>query len=126
MKSDYYGYFVRPQHDYLYDDEGRLLVDFVGRFEQLGQDFETVRKQLKLTTALPHKNKHVSPSIPLASRFRQAALGSLAMSPAHVAAAFGTKEKHPRAREYFDAESASVVGEIYKRDVQAFGYEFRP
>lgn len=124
MKSSYYGYFVRPQYEYLYDGEGNCLVDFTGRFERLEEDFDTVREKLALETELPHKNQHVSPRIPLASRFRQAALGALALNPAHVVAAFGTKQVRPRPRDYFDRESAEAVGEIYKRDADTFGYEF--
>jgi hypothetical protein len=124
MNSDYYGYFVRPQYDYLHDDQGNRLVDFVGRFERLEDDFNVIRKRLRLGAALPHKNQHLSSRIPLASRVRQAAFGALALSPAHVIAAFRAKEVHERPEDYFDKESAALIGEIYKADVDAFGYEF--
>jgi hypothetical protein len=124
MKSDYYGYFVRPQHDYLYDLQGNCLVDFVGRFERLDEDFETVARRVKLNTTLPHENQHVPSGIPLASRIRQTALAALAMSPAYIWAAWGDKEVHPSPKDYFDCESAGVVGELYRLDASAFGYAF--
>jgi hypothetical protein len=124
MKLETYEYFVRPQHDYLYDSQGNCLVDFVGRFERLDQDFEIVARRVMLNAALPHKNKHAGSGIPLASRFRQTALGALALSPAHVLAAWGDKEVHRSPKDYFDSESAGVVGELYKLDATAFGYAF--
>lgn len=32
-----------PQSDYIYDERGELLVDFVGRFENIANDFEKIR-----------------------------------------------------------------------------------
>ena len=124
MKSDYYGYFVRPQYEYLYDDKGECMVDYVGRFERLAEDFQIVRAKVGLGAELPHKNQHASPDIPLMSRIRQAALGLRALNLAHVAGAFSEKEVKPSARDYFDKESAAAIGEMYAADVKAFGYAF--
>ena len=123
-KSAYFGYFVRPQHAFLYDRNGECLVDFVGRFERLEQDFEIVSDRLELDATLPHKNQHRSPHIPVKSRLRQAAFGIAALNLSHVMGAFGTKEIRKRPRDYFDAESAAFVGEFYKDDVNTFGYRF--
>lgn len=44
-----------PQSDYVLDQHGRLLVDFVGRYEQLENDFATVCRHLGLEQRrLPH------------------------------------------------------------------------
>lgn len=49
---------LRNQLDYLTDGEGRLLVDYVGRFENLAGDFTEVTRQLRLPdTALEHRNR---------------------------------------------------------------------
>lgn len=45
------------QVDYLTDASGGLLVDFVGRFERLSDDFEHARARIGVTVALPHVNK---------------------------------------------------------------------
>ncbi len=37
-----YRHLTRPQHAILYDEEGRLNVDFIIRFESLQQDFDRV------------------------------------------------------------------------------------
>jgi hypothetical protein len=45
------------QKDALTDGAGKLLVDFVGRYETLAQDFDRVCQTLNITTHLPHVNK---------------------------------------------------------------------
>ena len=44
------------QESYLVDDQGNLLVDYVGRFETLENDFALVCDKLGITERLPHKN----------------------------------------------------------------------
>lgn len=47
----------RTQSDFLIDENGRLLVDFVGRFENLEADFARVCQRLGLgPIPLPHRN----------------------------------------------------------------------
>jgi hypothetical protein len=48
---------LRPQCDFLYGADGKLQVDFVGRYENFDRDFRRLCKWLKVTNALlPHKN----------------------------------------------------------------------
>jgi Sulfotransferase family len=50
-------WIYRNQIDYLTDISGRLIVDFVGRFESIQQDFEAVtKKALGQSYTLPHLN----------------------------------------------------------------------
>jgi hypothetical protein len=46
------------QLDWLVDPNGQLLVDFVGRFENLEEDWKTISKRINLPKALPHKNRN--------------------------------------------------------------------
>ena len=46
----------QPQVDWLKDNEGKISIDFIGRFEQLESDFKVVRKELGLQSDLPHLN----------------------------------------------------------------------
>jgi hypothetical protein len=41
----------------LVDDNGELLMDFVGRYENLQDDFNSLRAKLGITQTLPHLNK---------------------------------------------------------------------
>ena len=47
---------LKPQHQYICDSNGCILVDFVGRFENLEQDVELLSKKLKRKIMLPHYN----------------------------------------------------------------------
>jgi len=45
------------QLDYVVDEGGELMVDYVGRYESLGADFATVANRLRIPAALPHVNR---------------------------------------------------------------------
>ncbi len=48
---------LRPQKKWLVDVSGQIGVDFVGRFETLEADFETICQKIGLSLALPHVNR---------------------------------------------------------------------
>lgn len=48
---------VDLQKEYVYDDDGTLLADFVGRLENVGEDMGHVCNKLGLEYNLPHLNK---------------------------------------------------------------------
>jgi chondroitin 4-sulfotransferase 11 len=48
---------TRNQLDYVTNDAGDIIVDFVGRYEDLQLDFSRVRKRLDLAAELPHVNR---------------------------------------------------------------------
>jgi hypothetical protein len=48
---------IRPQSSFLLDNAGRLIVDFVGRFESLERDFSTVARRLGIERTLAHRNQ---------------------------------------------------------------------
>ena len=45
------------QSKFLVDSEGSLLVDYVGRFENLVQDYETICSRIGIPSDIPHKKK---------------------------------------------------------------------
>jgi hypothetical protein len=48
----------RPQHLFIEDQAGELLVDYVGRFERIAEDFAVIAARIGLTgTPLPHSNR---------------------------------------------------------------------
>ena len=49
-----------PQTVFVYDEHQRLLVDFVGRFESIREDFERLARRLGKEVTLPHLNKSSS------------------------------------------------------------------
>lgn len=48
--------WCNPQVEWLRDTEGRLRVDFVGRFESLAEDLAVVQQRLGIERSLPHLN----------------------------------------------------------------------
>ena len=46
-----------PMSAWLYDRDGRLLVDELGRYENLPEDFARIANQLGLPDTLPHENR---------------------------------------------------------------------
>jgi hypothetical protein len=45
------------QKDFVTDHNGNLIVDFIGRFENIEKDFEYICKKLDLRCSLPHVNR---------------------------------------------------------------------
>jgi hypothetical protein len=79
-----------PQRQWLVDENDQMLVEFIGRFEQLEQDFEHVCSRLGLRARLGHA--------------KPSARGSY--------------------RDYYDAETRALVGQVFAEDLVAFGYDF--
>jgi hypothetical protein len=107
--SDEYRHII-PQYDYLYHADGRLLVDFVGKFEHLQRDFDRVCAKLGIEeSTLPHVN---------AARHKKGTkkkiLGMFAKKP--------PPKRHYTS--YYDDETKAIVGEMYAVDIATFGYTF--
>jgi hypothetical protein len=45
------------QTQFLTDNNGELLVDYVGRFESLQDDFDKICKKVNVSASMPHSNK---------------------------------------------------------------------
>jgi hypothetical protein len=49
--------FFMPQLDWITDQNGTILVNFIGRFEHLERDFDLVCASIRVKAKLPHLNK---------------------------------------------------------------------
>jgi len=103
---------VMPQTKMLYDDNGLLLVDFVGKFEQLQQDFTKVCEHLSFSDcALPHINSSDKRSRELRRKTRNFL--------------FQNKESDMvNYVEFYDDETREYAANLYKADIQNFNYTF--
>ncbi|MBI3315868.1 MAG: sulfotransferase family 2 domain-containing protein [Candidatus Omnitrophica bacterium] len=72
------------------DPRGRLLVDFVGRFESLGEDFKKACSHIGVEAELPCLNR----------------------------------ADHRPYRECYNASTRRLVSEMFKDDIDFFGYDF--
>jgi hypothetical protein len=91
--------FVRPQFQFLYDDHGNMLVDFVGRFETLQPDFDYVCYRLGIA-------RRTSPQVN--------------RSPEQVDGRISARSY----ADYYDNEPREFVADLYKKDIELFGYRF--
>lgn len=93
--SDAYRHII-PQANFIFDRNGGQMVDFVGRFERLQQDFDIVCNRLGIAeSTLPHVN-----------------------------ASGNTTIRRRKYTEYYDRELADRVAAMYARDIETFGYRF--
>jgi chondroitin 4-sulfotransferase 11 len=49
-------FYIRPMTDYLLDETGELCLDFIGRYETLGDDFSRVCHRIGIAMPIPHMN----------------------------------------------------------------------
>jgi len=104
---------VMPQSEMLYDSNGRLLVDFVGKFENLQQDFSNVCKQLGLAES--HLS-HINSSDKKSREWRRKARNIL----------YHNKEGGLRKyMDFYDNETREYVAELYRIDITNFNYSFK-
>lgn len=46
----------QPQVEWLKDDEGKISIDFIGKFESINEDFDQIKKAIGIEAELPHLN----------------------------------------------------------------------
>ena len=84
-----------PQYTWITDEKGNMLVDFLGKVENIEQDFNYISNKLGLDSNLEFcnfsKNKRNSPYL---------------------------------YREVFDKETQKIVSDFYHKDIELFGYDF--
>jgi hypothetical protein len=81
-----------PQYNFVHDENGELIVDFLGRFENFEKDALTALNHAGIeVTSIPHSMK--------------------------------SQKRRPYV-EYFDSESKEIIEELYKQDINTFGYTF--
>ena len=103
---------IMPQTAMLCDDDGRLLVDFVGKFESLQQDFKKVCEHLGFEdSSLPHVNSSDKKSRELRRKIRN----------------FLHRNDESELRHYvdfYDADTREYVADLYRADIENFSYSF--
>lgn len=115
--TDAYCHLV-PQHEFIYDGDGRLLVDFVGRYESLQADFDKVCERLGMpATPLPHENRSLDPP-------RIRSLNDAKKRVRRWLWTLRPRNVYPHYTQYYDAEARAFVADLYRKDIEAFGYAF--
>jgi len=112
-------WFVRPQYEFIYDENGECMVDYIGRFECLQNCMNNVGNRIGLEVPrMPRVNKSYKtlpkPTVRLGELYRYTIRRYMNR----------TKPMLSDYRAYYDDESISRVAHLYKRDIELFGYEF--
>lgn len=113
-------WFYGSQYDFVYD-ENRLMIDFLGRYESLDEDFEKLCKRLDIENeGLPHINKSSRETKnevkKMVSKFKR---------KLHRIMRYGKDEVNSSDyKDYYDRDLIRLVEEIYHKDIEAFEYNF--
>lgn len=113
---------ILPQYNFLFDSEGKQLVDFIGKFENLQRDFELVCKQLGISpNELPYRNKTLERSKKLnATNFRE----KTKLFFSKITSSLKLTCLHKNYAWYYDEETKDFVAHLYKKDINYFKYQF--
>ena len=113
-------WFVGPQSDFIYDDNGDLLVDFVGRVESLQHDFNLVCEKIGIPlTQVPHINESRNKKNLFSLKKPKSMIKYFSYSI--------RKKNFPIFKcyqDYYDQETIDFVADIYQSDIELFSYEF--
>ncbi|MDH3347065.1 MAG: sulfotransferase family protein [Desulfobulbaceae bacterium] len=84
-----------PQVNWIQDTQGTLLTDFIGKVENMAQDFHFICEKLSLTSSLSRHNTS----------------GKAPRDPFYY-------------RSFYDQETKKIVADYYQDDIDRFGYDF--
>lgn len=109
-------FFFIPQHDYAYDEKGKLLVDFVGKLERIDEDIKTVFRHCGLEGArLPHVNK--------SEKGLKRGLAALLKRPSLIGHLKFDKLFRNKKVKKLSSGDKERIQQLYPRDFECFDYE---
>lgn len=110
-------FFFISQTDYLYNSNEELLVDFVGKFENLEQDIKHVIDKANLKTkALPFVNKSKNEI--------KRGISKVIKNPLTLANLKLDNEVFKDYRDAYNEKTIEAVGKLYSNDLKNFQYAF--
>ena len=113
-------WFFRPQSDFIYDNNDNLLVDFLGRMEQLDDDFAVIANKLDI----PFKRLPKSNTSELKGVISRKTAYVLRKHPS-VLFHLSLNNEIPRDyKELYTPEALAIVNDLYARDIELLGYSY--
>lgn len=117
-------YFIKPQVEYLYGEDQQLLVDFVGRFENLANELKNVETKLEHHFGkLEHLNRS-GKSYNVYSRWNVRFVWNYIKKNPGSLLYLDLRNKtgfHPL--DHFDEETLQIINEFYLEDFSKLDYE---
>jgi len=94
---DQINYPYQPQYKYLVNEDDELVTDFVGKYENIENDWNFLCERLSVTKEIQFKTLELS---------------------------HHNKSTHDNYRTYYDDRDIEIVYNIYKKDIELFDYSF--
>ncbi len=108
-------FFFKSQYDYLYC-KGVPCVDFIGRFENLNEDFSKVLDKLGFSNLeLQHINK---------SKLKKRKYSNIKIIFKQLSISAGKQTIYSSYRSFYNQESIDIIAELYQNDIECFQYTF--
>ncbi len=109
-------WFMVPQSHFIFDQNGKSLLDFVGRFESLRDDFKRICTSVNLKEVdLPHVNS---------SRRKTYAHMRIMKSILYRTVVYSRHNNAKSYRDYYDDAARDAVAQHYREDIEHFEYSF--
>lgn len=119
------------QKEFFYDKDGTLLMDFIGKFENLSADFNTVCEKIGVRASLPHlkrsnekdnlvkyySEKTVNVAYKAFNRVSQKVKVQATLPPLNQ-----TKKANGYLK-YYNEDTIEKVYQAFKEDIDTFGYQ---
>jgi hypothetical protein len=117
--------FLMPQYDFLFDEKGRQKVDFIGKFENLSEDFELVRKKVNFSLEdLEHINKPPKPHNWYSRWNRRFIYTELKERPYLIKHLNLVNPIHGNYKKFYTTKAKDLVDSYYELDIKNFDYIF--
>ncbi len=102
----------KPQYLFL----GRTKFDFIGKFENIKEDFEYIKNKLNLPYELPHNNK---------TKYTKTSRNAFDINWSKLTPSqLKSINQYPKYHEFYNEVLMDLVSKRYEKDVKMFGYEF--
>jgi len=111
-KNNSLDYHWKPQYLFL----GRTKFDFIGKIENLKEDFEYLKNKLNLPYGLPQRNTNKyteTPTKPFNTHWSK-------LTPNQLK----NINQYPRYKEFYNEELIELVRNRYQKDLKMFYYQF--
>lgn len=117
-------YFIKPQIEYLYEKDQHLMVDYIGRFEDISNELKRIETKLqyKLGT-LEYVNKSGKPYNVYSRWNVRLVLNHIIKKPNSFFRLDLKNKTSFQTLDHFNAETLNFVNEFYREDFLKLNYE---
>lgn len=117
-------YFIKPQAEFVLNDKNGCLIDYIGKFEVLEQEFNKIKNYIKLPVGELDQINASLKEYNVYSRWNFRYLYKKIKEKPYLISSIDLKNKTSReTMDFFDKNSLEFVNSYYLRDFEYFDYE---